>query len=691
MSKNYRLIGITLLALLVMACGFNLPGFSVPGANTLSTLQAVASTPEKTVEPTALPTAELSAPAGTIGEQPALIIGTYKYTNDFVLETYYVEHAVALQDMTGFVKRDDQWVLPVNSQVLGYMTVDTTKKQGTFRVALPQIPEGELNDVSNKGQHDKGVQIFAISYSPNLVGSPFSVGDDQTRGWPNYLATVVTDTENQNEVTGGKLIVWAPDDKQSFPTGFGADGLLFTADDPTGPIPAGYSVIDLDQKPFGIIRSRQVSMTLEEPKDISIKDFSSLSYSDAFNKMFDELKKEYAFNGISGKQPDWDAVYKNVFPKVQAAESKKDASAYFAALAEFEYAFKDGHVGLSGDLNRAYFRNQAAYGYGFAIRELDDGRSVVTYLLDGGPAQKAGIKKGAELQQFNGLPTKDAISKVQPVLSVYSTDASKRFDQAIYLLRGPQGSKATLTFKNPNEQPQTVDLTSVQEFQSLSAAYGDSGEQNLVPLTYRILPSEIGYIKISSNDDDLGLILRLFDRALNQFEKNKVLGIIIDMRQNYGGSPLGLSGYLTDKTITLGQLQYYSNKTGKFESSGSPEIFYTNQTQYHFDKMVLLVGNSCYSACELESYGFSQVPGMQVVGEYGTNGVEAEVARGQFKLPEGISLQVPTGRFVNPDGSIFLEGVGVVPQIKVPTTAENVLSSDDVTLKTAENLIIKAK
>jgi C-terminal processing protease CtpA/Prc len=693
MLKKYRLLSITLLAMLATACSFNIPAVPGVGAKAAPTTETSpsASTTETTTQPTAEPTKELSAAAGTIGEQPALITGTFKYSNDFVLETYYVEQAVALTDMTGFIKRDDQWVLPVNSQVLGYMAVDTKKKGGTFRLALPQIPEGELNDVSNKGQHDKGVQIFAVAYSPNLVGSPFAVGDDKTRGWPNYLASVVTDTENKNEVTGGKLIVWAPDDKQSFPTGFGTDGLLFTADDPAGPIPAGYSVIDLDQKPFGIIRTPEVTMTLEEPKDVAIKDYSNLSYTESFNKMFDLVKTEYAFNGITGKQPDWDTLYKKVYPMVQAAETNKDANAYFEALAQYEYAFKDGHVGLSGSLEQTYFRDHVGYGYGFAIRELDDGRALVTFLTDGGPAQKAGMKKGAELVQFNGTATKDAISNVQPVLSTYSTEASRRFEQAVYLLRGPKGSKASLTFKNPNEAAKTVSLDAVAEAQSFYAAIGSSGQQDLVPVTYSILPSEIGYIKISSNDDDLGLIVRLFERALKQFESNQVLGLIIDMRHNYGGSPLGLSGYLTDQTITEGQLQYYSDKTKKFEAIGSPDMFYPNETQYHFNKMVLLVGNSCYSACELESYGFSKVPGMQVVGQYGTNGVEAEVARGQFTLPEGISMQIPTGRFVNPDGSIFLEGIGVVPQVKVPITADSVLSSDDATLKAAEDLITKGK
>ncbi|MBI3360971.1 MAG: peptidase S41, partial [Chloroflexi bacterium] len=57
---------------------------------------------------------------------------------------------------------------------------------------------------------------------------------------------------------------------------------------------------------------------------------------------------------------------------------------------------------------------------------------------------------------------------------------------------------------------------------------------------------------------------------------------------------------------------------------------------------------------------------------------------GEFNLPEGMSLQVPTGRFTLPDGSIFLEGKGVAPTVRVPIDEASVLSEEDVVLKTAE-------
>ena len=199
-----------------------------------------------------------------VPEGPVLITGEFEYTNEFVVETYYVEHAVGLLDLTGFVLRDKEWELPVESQVLGYLDLDADNNRASFRLALPALPEGQFNDVDQDGQPGRGLQIFAVGYNPNLTGDVFSAGDDRSLGWPGYLASVTTDSENQDEVTGGKLVIWAPDADQKFPSGFGADGLLFTADDPVMAVPAGYSIVDLDADPFAVIRTQTVELTLYE-------------------------------------------------------------------------------------------------------------------------------------------------------------------------------------------------------------------------------------------------------------------------------------------------------------------------------------------------------------------------------------------------------------------------------------------
>jgi C-terminal processing protease CtpA/Prc len=548
---------------------------------------------------------------------------------------------------------------------------------------LPEVPQGEFNDVDNNNQKDTGVQVFVTAYSPNLAGGPFSEGDDRSRGWPSYLASVKTDSENKDEVTGGKLVVWSPDANQKFPTSFGADKLLFTPDDPAGPLLAGYSIVDLDTAPFTVSQPPQAELQLYEPTDVATKDYSSLSMTEAFDKMVNVVRKEYAFNGIDGKQPDWDKVYAAVKPRVEQADQKGDQQAYYEAVRDFIFAFKDGHVSIQGDELTNDFRAHYIGGYGFTIRELDGGKVIVNQLVPGGQAEKAGMKVGAEVTAFKGKPIEQAISEVQP-LFLQSSDYAIRYAKAAWLVRGAPNEQADVTFTNPGSSSKTTSLTAEPETDTLFQQLGWNSSESVMPVETQILNQDdksVGYIRIASNSDDLNLTIRMFEHALKKFTEQKVAGIIIDMRNNPGGAPLGLAGYLTGNEITQGQLEYYSEKTGKFEPEGEPEKILPNQTQYTFDKMVLLVGMNCYSACEIEAQGFSQVPGMIVVGQTPTGGVEAETARGQFKLPGGLEVVIPTGRFLNPDGSLFLEGTGVQPTIKVPTTAETVLSKDDPVLQ----------
>jgi C-terminal processing protease CtpA/Prc len=658
-----------------------------------------------------------------IPDGPVLITGEFEYTNEFVVETYYVEHAVALLDMTGFVKRDFEWEMPVEGQVLGYMHLDAENNRATFRLALPAVPEGELNDVDQDTKVDTGLQVFAVGYNPNLTGDVFSDGDDRSLGWPSYLASVKIDTENESEVTGGKLVIWALDDSQQFPSAFGDDGLLFTQDDPIMDIPDGYSIVDLDTKPFTLIRDREINLTLYEPEDIAVKDFSALSYSQAFEKMFAIASKEYAFNGVDGKQPDWDAVYAEIAPRVAEAEKAGDAYSYFLALRDFSMKFNDGHVSVSGgDLEGAYNETTVLGGVGFAVRELDNGRVIVVYVQPDGPADQAGMPVGAELVKYNGQAVADAISNVKP-FSPQSTDFGRRTEQTVFLTRGPIGQTVTVEFINPSSstssgnesaneglweriktffanlfggkdqtnKSQTAELTSVYELDSLFAVYmgGDDYDENVLPVEYHFDAStSIGYVRINSNYDDLGLAVRIFQRAMQTFEDNSAMGIIIDMRRNIGGSPLGLAGFLYNKEIPIAQLEYYSEKTGKFEPEGPIEKFYPNEEQFTFNKMALLVDQYCFSACQIEAYGFSKVPGMQVFGQFPTSGVEAEVARGDFKMPEEINMTIPTGRYLFPDGSLFLEGSGVEPTTRVPIDEESVLSGNDTVMQAAVDYIL---
>jgi C-terminal processing protease CtpA/Prc len=619
---------------------------------------------------------------------PTRITGAFSYTND-IITFYYVEHQAALIDMHGFITRDQSWEIPVDSQILGPLSIDTDAKTGDYSIDLPIAPRGTLNDVDHDGAVDKGVEVFAASYWPNLVGGPYSEGNDPSFGWPTYLASVQTDSENRDEVIGGKLVIWAPDANQEIPSGYGPDGLLFTKDDPMAPAPAGWSILDLDTTPFAQSRDSTPSLTLYEPHEAAIKDYSKLSYTAAFDALFESVSTNWAFNDIPSKRVNWAALRAKVRPRVVAAEAAEDAVAFDAALRTLILAIPDGHSAIFGDLEDQAFAEISGSGYGFSIVPLDSGQFVVIYVTPDGPAQAAGIRVGAVVTKFNGHAIGAAVAAVIP--DTTASEASWRtYQQARYLLRAPVGRAASVTFTNPGAKSRTVSLKAVAErdsFRRSSLLFNAPFPTS--PVEFQYLDNDNGYIRINTNFDDLGLIIREFEYALKAFQANGMSNVVIDMRYNSGGANLGLAGYLYDQPIRLGTLEYYSDKTKQFEPEGPAERVLPNTPQYHFKNVAVLVGPACASACELEAYGFARIPHALVVGMSPSAGIEAEVSRGQYVLPEGIGIQIPTGRFKDANGNLFLEGTGVVPNLKVPITLKNVLSEDDVVLATAVRALNK--
>jgi curli biogenesis system outer membrane secretion channel CsgG len=110
MHKSWRLVFFVMAAavLLLAACG---PATPIPSP---TPSQATAA-PAVAASPTPLPA--ISGPSAV------KVTGSFDYTND-IITTYYVEQAVALVDMYGFVTRNRDWEIPVESQVLGYLKID---------------------------------------------------------------------------------------------------------------------------------------------------------------------------------------------------------------------------------------------------------------------------------------------------------------------------------------------------------------------------------------------------------------------------------------------------------------------------------------------------------------------------------------------------------------------------------------
>jgi C-terminal processing protease CtpA/Prc len=633
----------------------------------------------------ALPAADIVDDEGG----PAVITGQVHYTNPF-FTSGVAQPVIILEDQAGFIERDDFFVFPLESQTLGQITSDFFTSPFTYRLALPIEPAGTLRDVSNRDGDYRGVMVFAIAYWNNTWGDPYlEVRDQSGGGWSTaYASTHVSDDPVMlREITGGRLVVYAPDDQQGFPSGFGEDGLLFTEDDPIVRLPQGYTLVDMDTDPFTFDRSRYPAVDLIEPETTALVDYSDLDFLEAFDKMVEKFRTKYAFTEHKGM--DWDALSAEFRPRFIEAAKNNNQDGYLNALREFLWRIPDGHVTLSPFSYFARdFQFDIARGIGLGIHETDDGSVLVTYLLEDGPAANAGIALGGEILEINGQPIEEVISETEPWSQPFSTMHNLRLEQQRYAVRFDAITESVeVTYRNPGEDSVTVTLPAVNEIESFnetSPALSRTGFE--LPVEFNVLGSGYGYVSIYGFLDNSLLTIQLWERMIQQFKDAELPGLIVDMRLNGGGSGFladQMSAYFVDQddeVIVVGQRGFYSEELNDFffDPRGEQRLFLPPQDLRYTGPVAVLVGPSCASACERFVYNLTLDDRAAIVGQYPTAGLGGSV--NDFKMPLDITIRITTGRSVDADGNIHIEGTGIEPTVWVPLNEDTLLGDDDAVL-----------
>ena len=681
-----RLLAFVLsVGMVAMACAAPIP---TPSATETSASPATAT---QAATPAPAPTATSPAPE-TQADGPKIVTGQVTYTNAFFTEGV-AQPLVILEDQTGFVRRDRNFVFPTESQVIGQITSDFYSSPFSYSLALPAEPKGTLNDVNHDGQADTGVMIFAVAYWTNIWGDPYLERRDQFGGgWSSaYASTKVSDDRDTYlEVYGGKVLVYAPDAEQEFPADFGSDARLFTDDDPLRPLPAGWSVIDLDQSPFALDRSAEPVIDLLEPESTALDDFSGLTYTEAFDQMLEKFTNEYAFTEF--KEIDWPAKSAEFRPRFEQAEQANDPHAYALALRDFAWSIPDAHIGFDQSLLDDDFLTETAGGLGFAMRATDDGAIIANFVLPGGPAEAAGMEWGAAIIALDGQPTAEVVAASVPWSSPFSNPLIARLQQLRYALRFPLEKGAVeVTFQNPGGSEQTAALEVVEERASFSVSSFFAGQSDTaLPVEFDVLPSGNGYLKVNSFLDNDVLSIQVWERALQYFIQNQVPGVIIDMRVNGGGSGWladQMAAYFFDEEVVTGNTAYYDDASGDFYMDpGDQDSMLPPRAELQYSGPVaVLIGPGCASACEFFTYDMTLQDRALIVGQYPTDGAGGSVE--QFLMPEDLAFQLTIGRAVDAEGQIQIEGTGVAPTLRAPVTVETLqrqANGEDVVLAAAE-------
>ncbi|MFN8421553.1 MAG: S41 family peptidase [Anaerolineae bacterium] len=438
---------------------------------------------------------------------------------------------VGLADATGYFGKDPIYLLPSTDQALA--TYTGSARSGNYDLTLPDEPKGRNFDVTTGQLSDAAkVHLYDVRLMSDVVDRGFM--------WENEdaIASSMRISVDSN-VDGGTLIVWAADAAEQFPTARGADGVLFTADDPRTAIPAGYSLVNLDQEPFQIAPATSGTLNLITTGGGDVIDYTSLSCDKLIPALVDRTEKYYPFTELH--QVNWDTIRADVINASQSITSEADCEALIVKIAN---AIPDGHMNFS----LASVQPELAGTVSILLAPTSDGQIVVEYVRPGGPAEQAGIKAGAVITAWDGKPIQQYLDEMTLLFSNASTPHALLDIKLTQITRGQIGSEAAITFTNPGGSEQTVTIKRVQPVRA-------SIPTEDLKIVDGKLPSGIGYIRLPSFAAYQNM--KDFDAQLDALIKANVPGIIIDVRGNGGGFSQisdALASRFFDTAFTVGDV-----------------------------------------------------------------------------------------------------------------------------------------
>lgn len=292
-------------------------------------------------------------------------------------------------------------------------------------------------------------------------------------------------------------------------------------------------------------------------------------------------------------------------------------------------------------------------GIGVTITTDKDGLLTVIEPFKDSPAEKAGLVQGDKITKVDGM------------------DVTGIRDEnfVINMIRGPENTKVSVTVYRYSEG-RFIDFEMVRK------------KIKIVNATSEVLPGNIGYIKIIMFDSDIALY---FEEHLRNLLSQNIKGIVIDVRDNPGGSYNQVIK-IADRILPKGLIVYTEdkNKKKKEELSDARSI--------DMPIAVLINGNSA-SASEILAGAIKDHNKGVLVG---TRTFGKGLVQELLPLGDGSGLKVTVARYFTPSG-VCIHGEGIEPseEIPVPEQYKNMPVSkiprgDDVQLQTAAE-ILKAK
>jgi carboxyl-terminal processing protease len=387
----------------------------------------------------------------------------------------------------------------------------------------------------------------------------------------------------------------------------------------------------------------------------------------AFDFVWDTINQNYVdpkFNGV-----DWAATGGKYRPLAIGAKTDEE---FWDVLNKMAGELRDSHTRVEPPNFVALRRRQESVSLGLELDRVE-GKISVVHVTPDSDAWWAGIRPGMEVAQIDGRSAEQRYGAVLEGEREQSTKHAKERRAFRTMLLGEPDSKTAFEFVRSDGS-------------KFDATLSRKVVRAMPSATVRTLPSGHVYLRFSS------FSMSLRGRVLDAIREHKSApGLIIDLRNNGGGAALlveDIADLLLTKKTEVGQiitrtgqpvrLFGFAVESLKRTLEGSPDAY---------DKpVVVLINGSSASASELFAGWFQDIGRVTVIGQRSCGCLQGYL--GYASVPGGGELAYSEIGMVSMKGH-RIEREGVVPDIEIPLTAEDLRINRDRALEAAVEVLRK--
>ncbi|HEX3037368.1 MAG TPA: S41 family peptidase [Oscillospiraceae bacterium] len=327
---------------------------------------------------------------------------------------------------------------------------------------------------------------------------------------------------------------------------------------------------------------------------------------------------------------------------------------------------------MSAEKYKTYLAGTSGKNIGVGIQTIkdDDGNMEIIEVLPNSPAQKSGMKKGDVIiaiddKEINRISYGEALNQLDG-----KAGSTVKFS---VLRPAAETTAADTAAKGAAPQAQTQKLT----FNVTRAEY----QTNTV--TSALINGNVGYLRITEFKDET---VSSFTKAVADLTSHKAVGLVIDLRNNSGGSVAAMAKVL-DVLLPTGNTVSYVDKQGK------TTVEFTSDAKQTTLPISVIVNQSTFGAAEIFAADIHDDKKGLIVGEktagYGTKNQV-------LPLSDGSAIILSVANYVTMNGTTF-NGAGIGVDIPKALTASqkslfdrrSLASGDDSQLQAAISALIR--